>query len=465
MPIAKIIHQMWIGPKIAPYRMMNSWREKNPDYEYIFWNEEEIEKRCMKFKCVEKINSMTELNGKCDIMRWEILNEYGGIFIDADSYCIEPLGDTFINNNGFATYENEIVRRGLIATGTMGFEPKNALCGDIIDWIYNDINMIQSYCAWYSVGPGCLTRFIETGNYPTFTIFPSYLFLPQHHTGICYEGHKKVYGYQEWCTSKQSYDTVNEVMIPSCLLCPLVRISVLISSYNTREEYIKDCLNSIVNQVGLFYIEIVWCNDGSDEEHSMMLENELKNTMDSSRFINIKYIKTIQNDGLSECLSNGVLQCSNEYIFRMDSDDVMTTRRISKQYKFMTDNPDIVICGGGMKMFDENGDTQDIFHREEFKWVDFVDEKVKPSWIMNHPTLCYKKSAILEVGNYNKNYYENNIMEDYDLELRFMKKYGVLYNIPEILIYYRIHKEQISKKILDKDKDTLFRKILKKLIG
>jgi glycosyltransferase involved in cell wall biosynthesis len=196
-----------------------------------------------------------------------------------------------------------------------------------------------------------------------------------------------------------------------------------------------------------------------------MLENELKNTMDSSRFINIKYIKTIQKKGLPECLRNGVLQCSNEYIFRMDSDDVMTTRRISKQYKFMTDNPDIVICGGGMKMFDEKGDTKDIFHKEEIKWVEFVDEDNKPTWIMNHPTLCYKRSAILEIGNYNKNYYENNIMEYYDLELRFMKKYGVLHNIPEILIYYRIHKEQINNKIMEKDKKTLFSKIIKKIIG
>jgi hypothetical protein len=149
----------------------------------------------------------------------------------------------------------------------------------------------------------------------------------------------------------------------------------------------------------------------------------------------------------------------------MDSDDVMTTRRISKQYKFMTDNPDIVICGGGMKMFDEKGDTKDIFHKEEIKWVEFVDEDNKPTWIMNHPTLCYKRSAILEIGNYNKNYYENNIMEYYDLELRFMKKYGVLHNIPEILIYYRIHKEQINNKIMEKDKKTLFSKIIKKIIG
>lgn len=30
------------------------------------------------------------INSKTDIMRWEILYEYGGIFIDADSICLNP---------------------------------------------------------------------------------------------------------------------------------------------------------------------------------------------------------------------------------------------------------------------------------------------------------------------------------------------------------------------------------------
>ena len=30
-----------------------------------------------------------EINGKADIIRWEILYHYGGLFVDADSICIE----------------------------------------------------------------------------------------------------------------------------------------------------------------------------------------------------------------------------------------------------------------------------------------------------------------------------------------------------------------------------------------
>ena len=43
---------------------------------------------------------MEEINGKADIIRWEILYEYGGVFVDADSICIEPIDDHLINTKG-----------------------------------------------------------------------------------------------------------------------------------------------------------------------------------------------------------------------------------------------------------------------------------------------------------------------------------------------------------------------------
>ena len=73
MSIPKIIHQLWIGSKPAPIILMNTWKDKNPDFEYIFWNEEEIKKRNFVFKLQDKIDDIEEINGKADIMRWEIL--------------------------------------------------------------------------------------------------------------------------------------------------------------------------------------------------------------------------------------------------------------------------------------------------------------------------------------------------------------------------------------------------------
>lgn len=468
--IPKIIHQMWIGPKVPPFNMMLSWNSRNPDYEYIFWTESEILQRNITFKCCSQIDSIKEWNGKCDIMRWEILLKYGGIFIDADSFCIEPLGDVFLNNDGFAAYENEKERKGLVATGTMGFPPNSKLCRDIVDWIFNyddDAKLLMSSTpAWYSLGPGCLTRFLNTGNYKSFSVYPSYLFTPIHHTHSAYNGHKKVYGHQVWCTSNDSYDSfVNCISIPPVLLTqPELKVSVLVSSYNTKREYIKECLNSIVNQEGSFFIELVWCNDGSDEEHSLQLEEELENAYQSSRFLSIRYDRTLENFGIPECLAKGVKMCSNELIFTIDSDDVMVLNRISIQLNFMLNNPQVQILGGSICCFTENGMTKVVEHNSEIKWSDFIELEHKPNWIMNHPTLCYRRSAIIEIGNYNKNFYSDNFMHDYDLELRIMKKFGSIHNLSDVLTYYRIHDGQLSGKKSSEETMTLMEQILKNVI-
>ena len=138
MSIPKIIHQLWIGEKPAPIKLMNTWKEKNPDFEYIYWNEDEIKKRNFKFKCQDKIDEIEEINGKADIMRWEILYKYGGIFLDADSICIEPMNEELYEKKCFASWEQENVRKGLIATGTMGFPKKHPLVKGAIHWILNN---------------------------------------------------------------------------------------------------------------------------------------------------------------------------------------------------------------------------------------------------------------------------------------------------------------------------------------
>ena len=40
---------------------------------------------------------MEEINGQADIIRWEILYEYGGFFQDADSICVEPIDNDMLN--------------------------------------------------------------------------------------------------------------------------------------------------------------------------------------------------------------------------------------------------------------------------------------------------------------------------------------------------------------------------------
>jgi len=449
MYIPKIIHQLWIGPNPMPSNFMDTWKNKHPGFEYIRWTEDEIRKRNIGFQCMEAINCMPEINGKADIMRWEILHRYGGIFIDADSICIQPLDEMILNQTSFAAYENESIRKDLVATGTMGFYPGHPICRFAIEWILKNTNAIASPTnrAWKTVGPGLLTRALTEVKNNDVVVFPSHFFLPIHHSGLRYQGHKKVYAYQEWGSTKNNYNIMNDLSLPENLKQQKTEVSVLISSYNTKQIYIRECLESILNQTGDFSIEIVWVNDGSNEKNTELLRNELQYALKSSRFMKIKYKENKKNHGLVYSLNKGLDYCSNDLVFRMDSDDIMHPERIIKQLQFFETHPDCVLCGTNVVLMQRHPDPFKIEyvpagqtnHPTKMTWDHY--KSLPSAWFMNHPTLCFKKSVVLGVGGYDM---DSKSWEDLHLEVRILKKYGVLYNLPDFLLYYRIHDEQIT---------------------
>jgi mannosyltransferase OCH1-like enzyme/GT2 family glycosyltransferase len=443
MTIPKIIHQIWIGPKPSPIKLMNTWKEKNPDFEYIYWNEEEFVKRNMIFKCQSKIDEIEEINGKADILRWEILYKYGGVFLDADSICIEPIDDELLNKDCFAGWEQEKARPGLIATGTMGFPPKHPLVKAAIDWIFkNEVSQLKSrQMAWQTVGPGLLTRMYNTGKFNDLHIFPSYTFLPIHLTGLEYNGHGKIYAFQAWGSTKQSYDTMNNLVLPEKYLIPKKSVSVLVSSYNTKIIFIKECLDSIKNQIGDFNIELVWINDGSDMLSSNLLKKCIENFTNTTRFTSVIYHENEKNMGIGYSLNKGINLCNNEIIIKMDSDDIMVKDRILKQLTFMENNPGIMVCGGQVSFFRENvNKSYGTTNHPSITWDEY--KKIKSHWISNHPTLCYRKSAIIAVGNYDIN--KSKMTEDFEITIRLLKRFNFLYNFNDVLLYYRSHENQVT---------------------
>jgi hypothetical protein len=149
--------------------------------------------------------------------------------------------------------------------------------------------------------------------------------------------------------------------------------------------------------------------------------------------------------GISKCLNYGVNLCQCEFIFRMDSDDVMVNTRIYKQLSFMIENPECVLCGTDIIPFVDTKEER-IFYQAECEHPEILTYQeylnTKHFWLLNHPTLCFKKYAVLEVGNYNPDI--KLPFEDLDLEVRILKRYGYICNIKEELLLYRVHTEQIT---------------------
>jgi hypothetical protein len=132
----------------------------------------------------------------------------------------------------------------------------------------------------------------------------------------------------------------------------------------------------------------------------------------------------------------------------MDSDDMMLPDRMSQQITFMTKSPDVVACGGNIRLFstDPEGRKQwvsETHHPQEMKWNELYRDK--PSWYVNNPTLCYRKSVILRLGGYRID--DERLLyvhEDYDLMARIIKVCGRVCCLPGVLVLYRLHTGQLT---------------------
>ena len=88
-------------------------------------------------------------------------------------------------------------------------------------------------------------------------------------------------------------------------------VSIIIPIYNV-EEYLEDCLNSLIKQT-YRKIEVILIDDGSTDKSSNIYSQFLK-------YKNIKVIKQ-KNQGVSNARNNGLKVAKGEYIGFCDSDD------------------------------------------------------------------------------------------------------------------------------------------------
>ena len=96
--IPKIIHQIWIGPRKFPKKYSDwaeTWKLLNPTWEYKFWTEKEI--NSLRFINRSYFDNSKNIGFKTDLARYEILNLYGGLYLDTDFECIRPIPNYLLN--------------------------------------------------------------------------------------------------------------------------------------------------------------------------------------------------------------------------------------------------------------------------------------------------------------------------------------------------------------------------------
>lgn len=216
------------------------------------------------------------------------------------------------------------------------------------------------------------------------------------------------------------------------------KFSVITSVYkNDKPEYVRVALDSMLVNQSILPSEIVLVQDGPVPVCLSTLISEYE-----SKFPNIMHvIRLEQNKGLGNALMIGVENAKFDLIARMDSDDICLPNRFELQLNYFSQSNDIDIVGGQMTEFIDRPDNI-VGRREVPLDNNSIYDFMKSRCALNHVTVMFKKSAVLQAGNY-QDWFWN---EDYYLWIRMMLAKCKFGNVPETLVNVRSGKDQYARR-------------------
>ena len=134
--IPKIIHQIWLGGGVPDRYVfyMNTLKQANPDWEHRLWTDADVDGFVLKNK---KVFSKTKsLASKSDIFRYEILERFGGIYLDTDFYGVKSFNELLYLDFFCGYHDGGVKGRGAaggFCNGLIGTIPNGKIISALVD--------------------------------------------------------------------------------------------------------------------------------------------------------------------------------------------------------------------------------------------------------------------------------------------------------------------------------------------
>ena len=204
------------------------------------------------------------------------------------------------------------------------------------------------------------------------------------------------------------------------------RYSVLMALYKSEKpDYLRLAIESMLNQT-VMPDEIVIVKDGP-------LGNELEEILEEySRDDIFRIVGYPENQGLGFALNYGLSKCSNELVARMDTDDISKPNRCEEQLKHFDADDELVLLGSSVDEFVSDPSiivSRRVVPVEPERLYEFAKRRSA----FNHPSVMYRKSAVMAVGGY------HNMRRNQDVDLfgRMLFSGAKAQNIEESLLLFR----------------------------
>jgi len=208
---------------------------------------------------------------------------------------------------------------------------------------------------------------------------------------------------------------------------PAVSVAMVVRN---MDRFVGEAMESILNQ-SFRDFEFVIVDFGSTD-HSRPIISGLQ-----AKDSRIK-LHLIPPCSLPEARNASVFLAQGKYIALMDADDVAFPHRLERQVAYLNQHPDIALLGGAIQCTGPNGTPRFL---RSFPLTDGeIRAALARGTALHQTTVMMRREVPGVVKGYRKAF---ALAEDYDLWLRVIEHFQVA-NLPEPLVYYRIHSGQVS---------------------
>lgn len=214
------------------------------------------------------------------------------------------------------------------------------------------------------------------------------------------------------------------------------KISIIMAVYNGA-SYIEDALCSILGQ-SFDDFELIVMDDGSSDDTVEIIQEYMDQRI---------HLYRCRHDYIAS-LNLGISVAKGDYIVRMDADDKMFPNRLTEQYRFMEEHPDIAVCGSWGRTF---GAIDEWVRTPEHN----VDIQIGLLYhnVLIHPSVIIRRQSVenfMRTKNKHELYDRDYIYaEDYKLWVE-MALFGFRFaNLPKVLLLYRRSDSQVTSIFLD----------------
>ena len=206
--------------------------------------------------------------------------------------------------------------------------------------------------------------------------------------------------------------------------------------YKEQPEYLRMAVESMLQQTVPPEEFVLVCDGPLTKELDGVISEFCAARPELFRIHRLK-----ENQGLGTALNEGLTQCRCELVARLDSDDLAVPERMQLQLEAMAHNPHISVLGGQIGEFSQSPEkivALRLVPTENTAIREFATYRSP----MNHTTVLFRKSHVLQVGGYEA----VAGFEDYMLWGKLLADGKILANLPQVCCKVRADDGMYSRR-------------------